>query len=77
MIIFYIIGIFLLLVLSVFIIDKRQSLNTKKNDLKKQREKIIQVNKELDDLQAQLDSIQPGLNKVHDFSQSALKFLSK
>lgn len=75
MIFIYIIGGFLLIILAVYLLDKREKMTKEIKNIKEYRNEIIQTNQELDEIQAQLNELNDPLSKVNDISKKILHYM--
>lgn len=75
MVVFYIIGGLLLLILSVFLLFKRNEMRNQKKKLISQREQIEQLNQQLEDLDSQLQQIDSSISKVNNISSKILNYM--
>ena len=75
MIFIYIIGGFLLIILAVYLLDKREKMTKEIKNIKEYRNEIIQTNQELDEIQAQLNELNDPLSKVNDISKKILQYM--
>jgi len=70
----YIIGILLLLILTVFLIDKRERMGKKIKLLKEKKHEIEALNNQLDEAQYQLNEMNSSLDQLNQISQKILNY---
>ena len=77
MIIIYIIGGLLCLFLTIYILDYREKMSSKINQINEQKNEIQEINNQWDDLQCQLDLMDEPIQKLHYISEQILFYMKK
>ncbi len=77
MIFIYIVCGLLLLILAVYLLNKKQNVSSSIKALKLKQKEAEDMNRELDELIIQLDELNEPIDKVNRASKKVLKFFSK
>lgn len=72
MIVLYIIGGFVCLLLTIYVLDRREKMSKKIKQIKEQKQEIQELNNQLDEIQYQLDLMDDSIQKAHDISSQIL-----
>lgn len=73
-ILYSIIG-FVFIIISVFLVFKRNDMKKQVKSMKNQKVQIEQLNQELDDIAFQLEQLEGSLSKINSISTKILKYM--